>query len=103
MRRKNSYRFEKSLIVVVLVTTILNKILVLRRQPSQAIKICLIVFSFIFFSPTYAVGQKTIQVVPAKQLPSIDGNPDDVLSLMTPFNFFQLERITDLLHRMKQG
>jgi len=91
MKRGNRYRVENNLRVVVLVTAILNKLLLVRRHVSEELKICLLVFSFIFFSPVYVTGQNTIEVIPAKQLPSIDGNPDDVLSLMSPYNFFQLE------------
>ena len=94
MRRKNKLRFEKNKRVVVLVTTILNKLLLVRRLSSQELKNCLMIFSSIFLTSIYAVGQKTVQAVqaiPVKHVPSIDGNPDDVLSLMTPYNFFQLE------------
>ena len=102
MRRTNKYRFKKDTRVVALVTTILNKLLIVRRQSSQDLKIWLIVFSFIFFSPIYALGQKTVQTIPVKNLPPIDGIPDDVLSLMTPFNFFQLEPNKGSASRMKQ-
>ena len=77
--------------MVVWLTTILNKLLLVRRQSSQELKICLMVFSLIFFTAIYAAGQKTVQAIPVKYVPSLDGNPDDVLSLMTPYNFFQLE------------
>lgn len=39
----------------------------------------------------YIAGQKTISVIPVNIIPSIDGKSDDVLSIMTPYNFFQLE------------
>jgi len=91
MKRTNKFRFKKAKRVVVRVTTILNKLLIVRRKSSQELKIWMIVLSLIFFTATYAAGQKTVQTIPVKHVPPIDGNPDDVLSLMAPYNFFQLE------------
>jgi hypothetical protein len=49
-------------------------------------------FILLFLIPAYYVaGQKTISVIPVKIIPSIDGKSEDVLSLMTSYNFFQLE------------
>ena len=56
-------------------------------------KICLIAFPLIFFTAIYAAGQKNLQVIPVKHVPPADGKPDDVLSLVTPYNFFQLEPV----------
>ncbi len=39
----------------------------------------------------YVAGQKTISTIPVKIIPPIDGKSEDVISLMTSYNFFQLE------------
>jgi hypothetical protein len=39
----------------------------------------------------YSYGQKVISLSPVKNIPPIDGNADDVISLMSSYNFFQLE------------
>jgi hypothetical protein len=91
MRITNKFRFKIDKRVVALATTILNKFLIARRKSLQELKIFLIVFSLVFLSSINAAGQKTLQTVLAKHIPPIDGNPDDVLSLMIPYNFFQLE------------
>jgi len=39
----------------------------------------------------YSSGQKAVSITPVNNIPSLDGNADDVISLMTSYNFFQLE------------
>ncbi len=46
-----------------------------------------------FLSGLSASGQRSISITPVKSLPLIDGNPDDVIQLMTSYNFFQLEPV----------
>jgi len=50
-----------------------------------------LLLSSLLLPVVYAEGQKTIEVIPTKTIPSIDGKSDDVMSLMTSYNFFQLE------------
>lgn len=54
-------------------------------------KFCSLFIFLLLLPAVYADGQKTIAVITAKTIPTIDGKSDDVLSLMTSYNFFQLE------------
>ncbi|HBQ81322.1 MAG TPA: hypothetical protein DD745_00355, partial [Bacteroidales bacterium] len=51
-----------------------------------------ILIVFILLLPLfYTSGQKAVSITPVNNIPSLDGNADDVISLMTSYNFFQLE------------
>ena len=52
----------------------------------------LILTSILLLLPgLFVSGQKAISITPVKNLPLIDGNSEDVIQLMSSYNFFQLE------------
>jgi len=54
-------------------------------------KLLIFIVIILFLPVFYASGQKAISLTPVKNIPPLDGNSDDVISLMTSYNFFQLE------------
>ena len=54
-------------------------------------KLLILIVIILLLPLFYASGQKTISHTPVKNIPPLDGNADDVISLMTSYNFFQLE------------
>ncbi|MCU0461033.1 MAG: carbohydrate binding family 9 domain-containing protein [Bacteroidales bacterium] len=54
-------------------------------------KLLILIVIILLLPVFYASGQKSISLTPVKNIPPLDGNADDVISLMTSYNFFQLE------------
>jgi len=54
-------------------------------------KLLILIVIILLLPGYYASGQKAISLTPVKNIPPLDGNADDVISLMTSYNFFQLE------------
>jgi hypothetical protein len=66
-------------------------ILIKGQLMADKLKFYSIILILLSIPSFYVAGQKTIPVIPIKTVPSIDGKPDDVLSFMTSYNFYQLE------------
>jgi len=49
------------------------------------------IFLLLLLPGLFVSGQKTISITPVTRLPLIDGNSDDVIQLMTSYNFLQME------------
>ncbi len=54
-------------------------------------KLLILIVIILLLPGYYASGQKAISLTPVKNIPPLDGNADDVIPLMTSYNFFQLE------------
>lgn len=54
-------------------------------------KLFILIVIILFLPVFYVSGQKAISATPVKNIPPLHDNADDVISLMTSYNFFQLE------------